>query len=282
MNLPKLTLMVLALVVLSITSLHAGPLSIGNFTQVKLEYQYTDYGEYTYPNPMLFEYPEKQYTQPLPYIADFPENRAMLRITQGIGFNDELQLRYQYSDLTEDNHQDLFNIKYQRSLTDNIDGHVSTQLTRGIEGFEGRMFEGGGKIDWAGFVLASGSYAYYTNDSDTASSDAHSFQLKLRQTLTKSTAFQVRHDWFYTKTENTEFTSNTLTFWLSQFFPTQTIVHLEFREHWDTAGLTSHAPGIEIDHMEYILPVTDVIRFIRNKMRINDTVSRERSVHQRT
>jgi hypothetical protein len=247
MNARKFPLIALALVALSFTSLYAGPLSIGNFTQVKMEYQYTDYGEYAYPNPTLFEYPEQQYIQPAPYIANFPENRALIRITQGLGFNDEMKLKYQYSDLDGGNQQELFNIRYQRNLMASADAHASTQLTTGIEGFVGKMFEFGGKYDWAGFFLFSGSYAYYSNESDTSSSDAHSFQLKLRQALTRSTAFQIRHDWFYAGSEKSKFTSNTLTFWLSQYFPTQTVVHLEFREHWDTAGLTSHAPGIEID-----------------------------------
>ncbi|TKJ40766.1 hypothetical protein CEE37_07315 [candidate division LCP-89 bacterium B3_LCP] len=230
-------------------SLFAGPLSIGNFTQVKLEYQYTDYLKYSYPNPILFEYPNQQYTQPLPYIVDFPENRSLARVTQGIGFNDEIQLKYQYSDLSENNFQDLFNLKYQRNVSASADVHISGQFTRGTGNFLGKMVQLGGRYDWAGFVLASASYAYYTNEIDSVGlekSDAHSFQLKLRQTLSRSTAFQVRHDWFFASGEKADFVSNTLTFWLSQWLPTQTAVHLEWREHWDTAGLTSHSPSLEI------------------------------------
>lgn len=225
----------------------AGPLSIGNFTQVKLEYQYTDYLKYTYPNPIFFEYPNQQYTQPLPYIADFPETRVLARVTQGLGINDELQIRYQYSKLDETIFQDLVNIKYERNLTDFADAHISAQLTRGSNEFLGKMIEIGGKYDWSGFFMASGSYAYYTNESDTSASDAHSFQLKLRQALTRSTAFQVRHDWFFASGENADFVSNTLIFWLSQFFPTKTAVHLEYRHHWDTTDLKSMAPALEID-----------------------------------
>ncbi|MFH1862124.1 MAG: hypothetical protein ABH878_04855 [bacterium] len=228
----------------------SGPLSIGNFTQVKLEYQYTDYLDYTYPNPILFEYPNQQYTQPLPYILDFPENRALARVTQGLSFNDELQLKYQYSDLAEDVFQDLFNVKYTRNLSASADVHVSGQLTRGSGEFLGKMIELGGKVDWAGFFLVSGSYSYYTNKVDTAggsSSDAHSFELKLRQSLTRSTAFQARHNYFFASGEKADFVSNTLTFWLSQYLPTKTAIHLEWREHWDTAELHSSSPSIELD-----------------------------------
>jgi hypothetical protein len=225
----------------------AGPLSLGDFTQVKMEYQYTDYLKYNYPNPVLFEYPNQQYTQPLPYIADFPENRTLVRVTQGLGINNEIQLKYQYSDLDVENYQELFNLRYQRNLSAAADGHVSAQLTRGAGGFMGTMFETGGKIDWAGFVLLSGSYAYYSNETDTSSSDAHSFQLKLRQAITRSTALQVRHDYFFAAGDKADFVSNTITFWLSQFFPTQTALHLEWREHWDSVDLHSSSPSFEID-----------------------------------
>ena len=247
MSLRQIFCILPTILVIWTSSAFAGPLSIGNFTQVKLEYQYTDYLKYTYPNPILFEYPNQQYTQPLPYIADFPENRTLLRIIQGLGFNDEMEFRYQYSDLNENDYQDLFFLKYQRNLTASADVHVSGQLTRGTSEFLGKMIEVGGKYDWAGFFLASGSYAYYTNESDTSDSDAHSFQLKLRQSLTNTTAFQVRHDWFYTAGEKSDFTNNTLSFWLSQWLPTKTAVHLEYRYHWDTTDLKSYSPGIEID-----------------------------------
>ncbi len=71
--------------------------------------------------------------------------------------------------------------------------------------------------------------------------------MKLRQSLTRSTAFQVRHDWFFASGDKADFVSNTLTFWLSQFFPTQTALHFEWRKHWDTTDLISHSPSIEID-----------------------------------
>ncbi len=247
MFLRKLICLLISTSFVFVTTSEAGSFSIGNFTQVKMEYQYTDYGEYTYPNPILFEYPEQQYIQPAPYVGDFPENRAMLRITQGLGINDELVVRYQYSDLDDGNQQELFNLKYQRNLAASADAHISSQVTTGIAGFVGKMIEFGGKIDWAGFVLATASYAYYSNESDTTNSDAHSWQLKLRQALTKTTALQIRHDWFFAGGEKSDFTSNTLIFWLSQWLPTRTAVHLEWREHWDTTGLVSHAPTIELD-----------------------------------
>ncbi|MCX6641668.1 MAG: hypothetical protein NTW14_14480 [bacterium] len=228
----------------------AGPLSIGSFTQLKMEYQYTDYLKYKYPNPILFEYPGQLYSQPVPYIADFPENRALVKVTQSLGINDVIHVKYQYSDLDRDKWQDLFNLKYVRNLSGATEAHASTQVTRGSGSFLGEMFEVGGRIDWAGFFWMEGSYAYYSNKVDTAGSsrsDAHSTELTLRQSLTKSTAFQVRHSYFFASGDRADFVSNTLTFWISQFFPTKTAVHLEWREHWDTTHYLSHAPAIEID-----------------------------------
>lgn len=228
----------------------AGKFSIGNFTQVKLEYQYSDYLDYTYPSPILFEYPGQDYRQPMPYIADFPETRALMKVTQGLGFNDVIHLKYQYSDLDRDKNQELFNAKYVRNLSASTEAHVSGQLTWGTGGFLSRMIEAGGKVDWSGFVLAEGSYGYYYNQVDTAggsTSDAHSVELKLRQALSRSTAFQVKYAYFFADGTNADFFSNTLTFWLSQYLPTRTAVHLEWRESWNGLQFRSGSSGLEID-----------------------------------
>lgn len=228
----------------------AGPWSIGNFTQVKLEYQYTDYLEYKYPNPILFEYPNQDYRQPVPYIADFPENRALAKVSQGLGINDVLHVKYQYSDLDRNKWQQLFNLKYVRNLSASTEAHVAGQITTGSGSFLGKMIEVGGKVDWAGFFLLEGTYAYYSNKVDTAgasSSDAHSFELKLRQALSKSTALQVKYGYFFSGGPGADFFSNTLTFWLSQYLPTRTAVHLEWREHWNGQHYHAWSPGLEID-----------------------------------
>jgi len=238
----------LLLLLLPLTTF-AGPWSLGTFTQVKMEYQYTDYNEYKYPDPILYEYNQHAYTQPNPFIAQFPENRGLVRVTQGLGINDEIQVKYQYSDLDkiENSWEQLFHLRYNRNLTESADVHIATQFTRGSSNLEGEMVEIGGKYDWAGFIMLSGYYAYYSTKTDSNSNDSHSWQLKLRQALTKRTAIQVRHDWFFASGEKSDFISNSLTFWLSQWLPTRTAVHLEWREHWDSTGLNSHSPGIEID-----------------------------------
>ena len=228
---------------------YAGVLGLG-FTQIKTEYQYSDYTRYTYPSPILFEYPNQDYRQPAPNINDFPENRGLIKITQGLGINDALLVKYQYSQLDEENHQDLFNLKYVRNLSASTEAHVSGQITRGTGGFLGKMIEAGGKVDWAGFVLAEASYAYYSNKVDTAgssASDAHSLELQLRQALSKTTAFQVKWAYFFAAGTYADFYSNTLSFWVSQWLPTQTAVHLEWRENWNGQHFRSWSPGIEID-----------------------------------
>ncbi|RJP73341.1 MAG: hypothetical protein C4524_14755 [Candidatus Zixiibacteriota bacterium] len=227
----------------------AGSFSIGNFTQVKLEYQYTDYFNYAYPSPILFEYPGHEYRQPLPYIADFPENRVLGRVSQGLGINDVLQVKYQYSQLDEATNQELFNAKYTRNVTDNTEAHVSGQVTRGTGGFLGRMIEAGGKVDFAGFTLADVSYGYYYNtvDSLPGSSDAHSLELKLRQSVSRSTALQVKYGYYFVDGDQGDFFSNTLTFWVSQYLPTKTAVHAEWRENWNGMQYRAWSPSLEVD-----------------------------------
>jgi len=228
----------------------AGPWSIGNFTQVKLEYQYTDYLDYTYPSPILFEYPNQDYRQPVPYIADFPENRALAKVSQGFGINGVLHTKYQYSDLDRNKWQQLFNLKYVRNLSSSTEAHVAGQITTGSDNFLGKMIEVGGKVDWAGFVLLEGTYAYYSNKANTtgaSSGDAHSIELKLRQALSRSTALQVKYGYFFSGGNAPDFFSNTLTIWLSQYLPTKTAVHLEWREHWNGQHYRSWSPGLEID-----------------------------------
>jgi hypothetical protein len=243
-----------------VSILHAGALSVGGFTQVKLEYQYTDYLKFAYPNPILFEYNSHDYRQPAPYINDFPENRVLAKVSQGLGINDVLHVKYQYSDLSDTNWQDLFNAKYVRNLSSSTEAHIAGQFTRGRGGFMGKSVEVGGKVDFAGFILADGSYGYYSNTSDSVwmdnlgvqqtkelPSDAHSLSLKLRQALSKSTAFQVKYDYFFAAGDRADFFSNTLTFWVSQYLPTKTAVHAEYRENWNGNKYRSWSSGLEID-----------------------------------
>ncbi len=228
----------------------AGPYSIGNFTQIKLEYQYTDYLEYRYPNPILFEYPGQDYRQPAPYIVDFPENRMLAKVSQGLGINDVLHVKYQYSDLDESKWQQLFNAKYVRNLSASTEAHIAGQITTGSGKFMGKMIEVGGKVDWAGFVLAEATYGYYSNKIDTSgaiTSGAHAAELKLRQALSRSTALQVKYGYYFSGGESADFFSNTVTVWLSQFLPTQTAIHLEWREHWNGMHYRAWSPGLEID-----------------------------------
>ncbi len=248
------SLICLGLIVLFTNRASAGPLSIGNFTQVKAEYQYTDYNDYTYPSPIFFEYGASghDYRQPAPYIVDFPENRALIRVTQGLGINDAIFVKYQYSQLdpVEDKWQDLFNLKYERNLSAATTAHVSGQLTRGSGSFTGKMVEIGGKVDWAGFVLLDCKYGYYSNTVDTGgglTSDAHSLEVKVRQSVGKTTALQVKYGYYFAGGEAADFFSNTLSFWISQYLPTKTAVHLEWREHWNGKHYRAWSPSIEVD-----------------------------------
>jgi hypothetical protein len=242
MSIQRLLAALLCLATLT-TASYAGKFSIGSFTQVKLEYQYTDYSKYTYPSPILFEFPNQDYRQPAPYIADFPENRALLKISQGLGINDVLHVKYQYSDLTSVNRQELYNAKYVRNLSASTEAHLAGQITKGSGEFTSRMLETGAKVDFAGFTLAEGTYAYYYNTVDTAGGakgSAHSIELKLRQSVSKTTALQVKYGYFFASNGDLrDFFSNTL--------PTKTALHLEWRESWNSSRYRAWSPSLEID-----------------------------------
>jgi hypothetical protein len=245
----------------------AGHFSIGNFTQVKLEYQYSDYLDYEYPSAILFEYPNQDYRQPAPYIADFPENRVLAKVSQGLGINDVLHVKYQFSDLDQAKWQQLFNAKYVRNLSSSTEAHLAGQFTTGSGNFTGKMVEIGGKVDWAGFILGEITYGFYRSEIDTAGSiqsDAHALELKLRQALSRSTALQVKYGYFFSGGESADFFSNTLTVWLSQFLPTQTALHLEWREHWNGSQYRAWSPGLEIDqYLGWATNLTLRVRYYR-------------------
>ena len=47
--------------------------------KIKVEFQYADYWEYEYPEPIVFRYGVQDYTQNLPYLVNFPEKRGLIK-----------------------------------------------------------------------------------------------------------------------------------------------------------------------------------------------------------
>ncbi|MBC8204536.1 hypothetical protein ISS30_08430 [bacterium] len=229
-------------------SMAIGP-NFDYYTKIKLEYQYSDYLSYEYPPFIPYEYPDQNFRQPLPFLADFPERRYLCKVTQAFGPDVETALKYQHSDLDDGRLQRLYNGRGQYDVNDNFSVNGSLQYTISTSDtgdLKGYMVDGGCKYDFGGFTMIEPGISVYFNEVSGANQNSYSFNLKLRQALTNSTAFQLKHNYFTAESDKAEYHFNTLTCWLSQWLPTQTAAHLSMRYHWDSISSVSYAPGLEV------------------------------------
>ena len=219
------------------------------YTKLKLEFQYSDYLQYEYPPFIPYEYPDQDLRQPHPFLADFPEERYLCKLTQAFGPDFELALKYQYSRLDRGSLQRIYNGRGEYDISDSFSINGSLQYTKSVSDsgdFEGYMVDGGFKYDFGGFFMVEPGIGIYINEAGGTNQSSYSFNLKLRQALTNTTAFQLKHNYFTAESDISSFHFNTLTCWLSQWLPTQTAVHLSLRYHWDSVAQDSYAPGIEV------------------------------------
>lgn len=244
--------------------LYSQLLGAGYQTVIKTEYQYSDYFKYTYPNPILFEYPDVPYSQPTPYIFSFPEHRFLTKITQYLGFDTNLGLRYQFSQLDKTNQQQIYYSRLTHELSDLYSIMGTYQFmefknsAESNKNYSGHMFEVGGKFNFAGAVYIEPSYGYYTSSyvsPDAKKGGAHSILLLVRQALSSTTALQAKYNYFYvdytTRQDKRQlFYANTLTLWLSHYLRTRTAVHLSARFYWNYEKTESFSP--EIDVIQYL------------------------------
>lgn len=231
----------------------------GRQTVIKTEYQYSDYLKYTYPDPILFEYPDVPYFQPQPFIATFPEHRVLTKVTQYFGFDTYLGLRYQWGYLDDNTRQRIYNTQLTHELNNQYSIMGSYQfmqldnLTQAENSYSGHMMEVGGKFNFAGATHIEPAIGFYTSGyvaANAESGGAIAFSLKVRQALTTSTAFQLKYYLFnvnYTMPgqKKETFQSNTLTCWLSQYFPFEAALHFSTRFYWNSQETYTFAPEIE-------------------------------------
>ena len=266
-------------------------LGSGYQTVIKTEYQYSDYFKYTYPDPVLFEYPDQLYYQPAPFIASFPEHRFLTRITQYFGFKTSLGLRYQWSQLDNNNSQSFYNFRLDHELNDQFSIMGSYQFmnlnnTSDPLDYSGHTFEVGGKFNFAGAVHIEPGFGYYTSgyfSPNAKRGGGYTAMLNLRQALSRTTALQVKYyylkiDYTTELEQNEKFDSNTLTIWLSQYLPTETALHLSGRFYWNSQQTQSFSPGIEaIQYIDWKTILHLSYRYYKNRpkaesflQRIND------------
>ena len=242
------------------------------YTKVKFEYQYSDYLEYKWPAYIEYAFGDHPFTQPNPILNSFPEHRGLMRITQGFGTKMELQLLYHYSLLGREyryavsgqqqdweNSETLYNARLQYKINDNITANITGQQSTATVGIldegsdkvsdlNGWMADFGFDYDFGGFFKIEPSISLFWNDIEGTKSNAQSYNLKLRQALTNTTATQVKYSFFNTDPVGEEpgLTYHTVTWWVSKWLPTQTAFHLFFRYHVDNQESESSGPGVDI------------------------------------
>lgn len=219
-------------------------------SKLKVEFQYTDYSEYEYPEPILFNYGVTPYVQNQPYIVNFPEVRGLIKYSRLVGERTALSFKYQYSSLREDVSVHYLEGKVTRTLSEPLVGLLSFSYLNDTRGFG--AVQGGAGLMWEPHVLttlsADGQY-YYRNPSATpvgGQMASINLRLKVRRVLTLSTAAFAEYMYYDAHGDFISFHSHAIAVWLSQFLPTQTAVHVTARLYTNTAGIDSFAPSLEV------------------------------------
>ena len=293
MRIPALQILAVGLFfIFSVSAFAIGP-NFDYYTKVKFEYQYSDYLEYSWPSALEYAF-GAHYQQPNPLLASFPEHRMLTKITQAFGPDTELQLMYHYSSLGEyyfvddlgtrfewSKDEALYNSMLTYKVRDNISVRGTAQYSvatgNQLDEFSpetgtltGWMFDLGCDYDFAGFFKIEPSVSIFLNELDGTSTNAQSYNLKLRQALGSTTAAQVKYSYFNTDPVGGQpgLKYHTVTWWLSQWFPTQTAAHLIFRYHVDNLEAESMGPGLEIS--QYLDWATILTLSYRNYIMTND------------
>ena len=128
----------------------------------------------------------------------------------------------------------------------------------------------GCKYDFGGFFKIEPDVSLFWNDVGGVKSNAQAYNLKLRQALTNTTATQLKYAYFHSDPIDDQegLSYHTLTWWVSQWLPTETALHLFLRYHFDNLEGQSIGPGIEVSH--YVDWATILTLSYRNFKMVND------------
>lgn len=218
--------------------------------KLKVELQYSDYGEYEYPEPIVFQYGIQAYTQNQPYLANFPEKRGLVKFTRMVNENTAMSVKYQFSDIREDINQTLVEGKITHGFGSSLVGLIGGQVITDTRGFN--SYQPGIGIRWnmdaLTIIQADAQYFFRGRDAEPVGGKMGSLNLriKIRRVLTLSTALFLEYLYYDADGDQVTFDSHTASVWLSQFLPTQTALHLNLRYYDNSLGITSWAPSLEI------------------------------------
>jgi hypothetical protein len=238
--------------------------------KIKLELQYADYGEYEYPEPVLYRYGANDYVQNYPYIVNFPEKRGLVKFTRTLGRSTGASLKYQWSELREDVRQHLGELKLTKTLGQSLIGLVSGQITSDSRKFN--AYQPGAGFQWqpGKLTIVQGDAQIYFRGKEAlpvgGKMHALNARIKVRQVLTVSTAVLAEYVYYDADGENLKFKSHTATVWLSQFLPTQSALHLNLRYYDNSMGIRSWAPSIELaQYLDWATVLRIKYRYYKNR-----------------
>ncbi|MCK5147748.1 hypothetical protein KAR48_13400 [bacterium] len=238
--------------------------------KVKVELQYADYGEYEYPEAILFRFGLQEYYQLRPFLANFPERRSLIKFTRTVGAKTAIGVKYQFSDIREDVNSHLTEAKVTTSIRPGLTALVGVQMIYDERGFKAWQPGVGMRWDLSAATTLQADAQYYTRGEDAVdiggSLGSLNLRCKLRQVLTVSTAMMLEYLFYDADGEAIEFTSHTVSLWLSRFFHTQTAVHLNLRFYDNSLGIQSMAPSIEIgQYLNWATILRFKYRYYNNK-----------------
>jgi hypothetical protein len=241
----------------------------------KFELQYADYGEYEYPEPVIYQYGTSPYQQNQQYMANFPERRALLKFTRLIGERNQLGVRYQYSGIREDVEQHMAELKFTRSLSESVTGILAGQIQYDSRGFAGYQFGGGSLWEINALSTIQGDVQYFLRGANAepvgGTMNTVNLRLKARQVVTLSTALQAEYIYYDAHGDLYTFHSHNISGWISQYLPSQTALHLSLRYYRNSMGISSIAPSVEIaQYLNWATTLWVKFRYYQNK---SDNVS---------
>jgi hypothetical protein len=244
-------------------------------SKLKVELQYADYGEYEYPEPVIYSYGVSPYQQNQSYIANFPEQRGLIKYSRLLGKASQLSVKYQYSAIKEGVTQNLAEVKYTRSMSESVVGIVAGQYLYDSRGFAAYQAGTGALWDISPLTSVQSDIQYYIRGADSGPVGGKmgtvNVRLKARQVLTLSTAVQAEYVYYDAHGDIYTFNSHSVSAWISQFLKSQTAIHLSLRFYTNSMGISSIAPALEVaQYLNWATTLWLKFRYYQNK---SDNVS---------
>lgn len=237
-------------------------------TKIKVEYQFSDYGEYSFP--------EVEYGDSIkfidPYVFSFPEHRSLMKVVQSFGPQKAIELRYEKSVLSSDKHQDRYYSRYDHFVTDLTSVYgVYQNLWTSYDSPDsntavGSMVSFGIKYDRSGWIKGESSLSYdYSKAPNGLITETYMPMIKGRWSINSYTALSARWDGYWAVSDSGTVPAHALTVFASRYFPTETAIHLFSRFYRNDSGIESISPAVEVaQYVLWNLTARVTYRFYRN------------------